>query len=131
MASQEGLNRGGIVIMAAGALAIFGSFQPWVQGSISHTGMDGGDGAITLGLGVLIILCGLGMQAQTGSVATATGCAILCALALGVVAWLDISDISSRAGGSYLGVGLVLIGAAAVATFVGALIPARRAVRAV
>jgi hypothetical protein len=129
---------GGIVILIAAGLAILGSFLPWISataaliGTLSRSGLDnGGDGRITIGLGILIALFGVALLLRSGKARIARVGTVVCAIALGYTAWIDIQDVNNRiasldsgntAIGS-LGMGLIIVAFAAVLAFVGALIP--------
>jgi hypothetical protein len=90
------------LVILGGLLVAVGSFLPWVTatapfiGSISRSGMDGGDGVITLVLGAAAAVLGLmfagGLRLSKGGPILI----ILCAVAAGVVAGLDYSDVQGR-----------------------------------
>ena len=127
---------GGVVILIAGCLAILGSFLPWIQataalvGTVTRSGLEGGDGLITIALGIVIALLGIAIAARSGSGRTARIGALVCAIVLGIVALIDISDVNKRLAGlnstvvlGSLGVGLIVVAFAAVLTVIGALLP--------
>jgi len=127
----------GVVILIGGVLAALGSFLPWVTataafvGTISRNGFDGGgDGVITIALGIVISLSALALITHSGSPRTARIAALVSAAILGIVAVADINSVNERlrgldttyAAGS-VGMGLVVIAFAAVLTFIGAFLP--------
>jgi hypothetical protein len=138
------LEWGGIVLLIAGALAVLGSFLPWITatmafvGTISRNGIDGGgDGVITIVLGIVIALIGIARLARSGNPRTMRIGAGLAALVLGVVTWVDVASINQRVSGldskvaiASLGMGIIVIGIAAVLAFIGALLaPAKPTAR--
>ena len=68
--SQGGLNMTAAVILVGGALVAIGSFLPWATAtglvSVSKSGLDGGDGILTLPVGVVIALLGLSRLQRSG-----------------------------------------------------------------
>lgn len=89
---------GTYAIVIGAALVVLGSFLPWVSiasgfGSISRSGMEGGDGVITLVLGISGLLYGISRLTGTFKplwVAGILGGAVL------VVTFANYSQISSR-----------------------------------
>jgi hypothetical protein len=136
------LDWGGIVLVIAGALAALGSFLPWITataafvGTISRNGIDGGgDGIFTIVLGIVIVLIGVARLAGSGRPRTMRIGAGVGAVALGVVTWLDvaainerISSLDSTAAVGSLGMGIIVIGIAAVLAFIGALVAPAKAI---
>jgi hypothetical protein len=127
------------VVLIAGCLAIVGSFLPWIQvravfvGAISRNGLDGGgDGIVTIGLGILIGLLGIAILARRGSPRTPRLRPVVCGASLGYVAYTDISTVNQRIASvapdvtASLGPGLILVALAAVLAVIGALIPASK-----
>jgi hypothetical protein len=134
--SARPVDFGGIVILIAGALAILGSFLRWITataafvGTIGRSGLDGGgDGIVTIALGIVIVLLGIAMLARSGSRRTARIGAIVCAVVLGFIAYIDIKSVNDRIAGlgdnvnGALGMGLILVAFAAVLTVIGAFLP--------
>lgn len=127
----------GAVILAGGVLAVLGSLLPWITataafvGTISRNGFDGGgDGIITVVIGLAIGLVGIAILAR--SVADRSGkiFALVGAAALGIVAVLDIQSVNNRLASldgnaviGSVGTGLILIALSASITLVGAFIP--------
>jgi hypothetical protein len=91
-----------ILLMVGGGLAVLGSFLPWVSiqsgfGTISKSGMDGGDGIFTLGAGVLAAIFGfLAYNGGRSQVRPAQVIGIVAALITGSVAIYDYIDITER-----------------------------------
>jgi hypothetical protein len=126
---------GGAMVAIAGGLAVLGSFLPWITataafvGTIGRSGLDGGgDGIITIALGIVIALLGIALLARSGRPQPARIGAAICGLILLVVAYLDIQDVNERladleAGviGS-VGMGLIIIAFAGVLAMLGALV---------
>lgn len=69
MTPEQRQRLGALATTVAGALIVVGSFMPWITassgfGSLSRNGIDGGgDGIITLIVGVIALLVGLSMLA--------------------------------------------------------------------
>lgn len=81
---------GAIVTLVAGGLAIVGSFLPWITataafvGTISRSGIDGGgDGLLTIVLGIVVGLFGIARLARSGSDQVARAGTAICGLVLG------------------------------------------------
>ena len=94
---------GGILIVAGGALAVLGSFLPWLSvtapllGNVTRSGLDGGgDGIITLVIGAVLALLGVALILRSGSARRAVIGTVLTSLVLGVVAVMDIGDVQTR-----------------------------------
>ena len=115
------------MILVAGVLAILGSFLPWIQataplvGTISRTGLDGGgDGIISIVLGIVMALFAIAILARSGRRNVARVGALICAVALGALAYFDIADVNSRIAGldvnvnGSIGAGLIVVALAAV-----------------
>lgn len=134
--AASGVAAPSIGVMVGGALAVVGSFLPWVTastvfGSLSRSGVDrGGDGWITLGAGAVIALLGLATMTRPNRAANLF-IAIAAAVAF-LVFILDFSDIQGRVsalesnsqglalGG--VGIGLWLVALGAVVAFVSSLL---------
>ena len=85
-------------------------------GSISKAGTDG-DGILTLGAGVALLVGGLIKQSQAGKTSRANILIVLAALAAAAIAIYDISDVSNLGGNEFVSVSVgpglyvVLVGA--------------------
>jgi hypothetical protein len=115
----------GMGIVAGGALVAVGSILPWVTAvggfgiSVSRSGIEGGDGLLTIVLGIGIALLGLTMaRGEYLSRATVTLIASIVALAVVALDYLDITkritDASSDGVYGSVGVGLWIVGVGAV-----------------
>ena len=116
------------IALAGGIAIIAGSLMPWATVnaglfSVSKTGTDG-DGIITLIIGVLIVLAAL-IASEAPGARGSTIAGILCLIA-GVVAVIDIADVSRLAGefsnpiaSISIGTGLYVVGVGAVIGLVG------------
>ncbi|SCL32112.1 hypothetical protein GA0070624_4401 [Micromonospora rhizosphaerae] len=88
-------------VLGAGIAAVIGSFLPWAKisapivGTISMSGVDGSDGWITAGLGLILVLyAGMSLRGQRMPVVVPI-LAVLAALGLfGVGAW-KIADLQA------------------------------------
>lgn len=87
-----------LFVVLGGAVVILGSFLPWatvttVFGTIGRTGMEGGDGVLTLLLGLSIVGCGI-------SAATAAKfwwrIPVLLGAAVAAFAWFEYQNIASK-----------------------------------
>lgn len=93
---------GGILIMAGGLLLCLGSFLPWVTanaplvGSMSKSGMEGGDGIITLILGIGIAALGIGFLAGMKSSSAGPLIVLIAAVAAAAVTVVDYNDVQGR-----------------------------------
>jgi hypothetical protein len=131
----------GVVILVAGALAIVGTFLPWITvtaafiGTIGRNGLDGGgDGIFTIILGLLIALMGVAILAESGSRNSARlGAVVLAVILLGIAA-LDIGGVNDRlkslgsnAAIGSVGTGLIAIALAGVLAIIGSVLPGRAA----
>lgn len=89
------------IVLGAGIAAILGSFMPWgkvsapILGTVTVSGVDGSDGWITAGLGlVLVVYAGMSLRGQRTPTAVPV-LAVLAALGLlGVGAW-KIADLQA------------------------------------
>jgi hypothetical protein len=90
----------GACIAIGGLLVAIGSFLPWVTatavfvGSISRNGMEGGDGIISLVLGLGCIACGIA-HAMTSARGAGVAALILGTLALGLGVF-ELVDVQNR-----------------------------------
>lgn len=125
-------------IIAGGAAAAIGSFLPWGTatapfiGTVSRSGMDGGDGVFTLVLGAALLLLGMASrQAATSGTSNKRTAIIVVALILGVLVAFEASDISDRLREAEdasdlivtsIGSGIWLLGAGVVACLIGAFV---------
>jgi hypothetical protein len=125
-----------LVVIAGGALVILGSFLPWISvnsafGTIGRSGMDGGgDGVITLVLGVGIVVIGatrfLGMVAPSGAIRFWPPLlAGIIAVALAVIEGIYVSDRLAGTTSEYVsgstGSGIWAIGIGGVLTALAAI----------
>jgi len=126
-------------VLIAGALAVLGSFLPWITataafvGTLSRNGFDGGgDGIFTAALGIVIALLGIALLARSGRARTARIGAAVCAIVLGWVAATDIGSVNDRLKGldsavsGSVGTGLIVIAFAAALTVIGAVVPVQK-----
>jgi hypothetical protein len=127
---------GALLVLVAGALAILGSFLPWLTatvalvGTVTRNGIDGGgDGLVTLILGLLVVLLGIALLAGSGSAKTARIGTILAAVVLAWIVYVDVGNVNERVAeitGDYatasVGMGLYVIGLAAILAVAGALL---------
>ena len=123
------------LIAGAGA-AIVGSFLPWATitavfvGTINKSGVQGGDGWISIALAVPLLVFGVRAARSLGAVPV--GWSIVLALVLGAFAVFEVSDASNKVsaanaavngyGHADVGFGLWLVIIGAVATLVGGFI---------
>ncbi len=131
----------GLVILLAGGLAILGSFLPWIQstslsGSFGPTGLDlGRDGVISIVLGIIMALFAIAILARSGRRNVARVGALICAVALGWFACIDIVHFNSGIAFLYtsidgslyfigsLGPGPIVVALAAALGVVGVFLP--------
>jgi hypothetical protein len=100
MSASGSLNITAVVILLGGVLFAVGSFLPWATassafGSASKSGMEGGDGMITVFLGVVIALLGLTRLQRPGLPGNRLTMVLLGAIAIGVAVF-EGSNIQSR-----------------------------------
>jgi hypothetical protein len=116
----------GVLIVVAGSLG------PWVDTVFGSVSGIRGDGRITLGAGlVAAVFTLLGSSRRGGSVSVAL--TVLCAAVAGVVAVIDIAEVSSRVADAELfgkqvantGWGLYAVAVGAAVIIVGAVASAR------
>ena len=103
MPVAAGLNLGGAVTLAGGALAILGSFLPWISataglsGTISRSGIEaGGDGIITIAVGLLAVLFGIARLARPGRDHAAQLGGLVTGVALVLMSALEVDGVNSR-----------------------------------
>jgi hypothetical protein len=93
---------GATMIGLGGLLIVLGSFLPWLTatapfvGTISRNGMEGGDGIITLILGVVTILIGVSQLTATRLPALLQRSSIVTGVITGAVAIYDYVDVQRR-----------------------------------
>lgn len=89
-----------LCILAGAGMAV-GSFLPWIKvtapfvGTVTKSGIEGGDGWFSVIAGGVVAFCGLTVlnRQQSGA---AKGVVILAALVAGILCVYEYSDISSR-----------------------------------
>jgi hypothetical protein len=97
---QPGLG-GSIMAGLGGAVVAVGSFLPWITArtpfqTVNRSGLEGGDGTITLVLGIVIIVL-VAVRLMRPQAAAPSGIGILLAAAgAAVVAGIDLADINNR-----------------------------------
>jgi hypothetical protein len=93
---------GATMIGLGGLLIVLGSFLPWLTatapfvGTISKSGMEGGDGIITLILGVVTILIGVSQLTATRLPTLLQRSSIATGIITGAVAIYDYVDVQRR-----------------------------------
>ena len=129
--TRPGDERGGWMIAGAGAAMAIGAFLPWAKvtaafvGTISVSGMDGGDGWLFLIGGIVLGVLGWRLRFASRSL---IGPSILTVI-LGVLAIVEVGNVSSRIddvqdtgmASASVGFGLWLLCAAAVVSVFGIL----------
>lgn len=133
---QSARDSNSLVILAGGALVVIGSFLPWISvnsafGTLGRSGMDGGgDGVITLVLGVGIVVIGatrfLGMVAPSGVIRFWPPLlAGIIAVALAIIEGMYVSDRLQGTTSEYVsgstGAGIWAIGVGGVLTALAAI----------
>jgi hypothetical protein len=124
MGAQQRRTLGGVLAILAGALIVLGAFLPWVKatavfvGTITRSGMEGGDGPIFLGAG--IVIAALGLWSVMGRPAAAPVLLILGGLAVGGLTLLEYNDVSERVGGLGSDLATASVGAGIWSLFAGA-----------
>jgi hypothetical protein len=97
---------GAIMTGLGGLLIVFGSFLPWLTatapfvGTISVNGMQGGDGVITLVLGVITILIGVTRLTATKMPARLWRSSIVTGVITGALAIYDYNQVQERITGA-------------------------------
>lgn len=99
--ASEDRPRGGKLAIAGGALTVLGAFLSWVtltgddSSQTTESGMVLGDGAIFVGVGIVVVA--LGFWAVLGQPRTARVLLVLAGLAVvGLVSWEYFSEIKER-----------------------------------
>jgi hypothetical protein len=87
-----------LFVVLGGAVVILGSFLPWasvttVFGTIGRTGMEGGDGVITLLLGLSIVGCGITAATNPKFWWRVP---VLLGAAVAAFAWFEYRDIAAK-----------------------------------
>lgn len=126
----------GLTAVGAGLGLMLGSFLPWAKvtapliGTATKSGMEGGDGLITVGAGVALLVLGvvlMGASDRRATVGVVVMVVAVCALAFCIFEFVHLShqfaDVQSGEGGDLValsyGSGLWLVGLASVAGGVG------------
>ena len=134
-AAASQLNPAGPVLgILAGVGVVVGSFLPWITvsaplvGTLSRSGMDGGDGQITLALGVVIGILSLVALSSGKASSVIRVLVMLGGIAAGAVALIDYQDLQKRIGSvdttyvsATIGVGIWVIGIGAILAILAAL----------
>ncbi len=133
---SSSLDWGGVLFLIAGGLVVLGSFLPWISataafiGTISRNGIDGGDGVITVGLGILTGLFGVSLLARSGRPSVARVGALFIGLITLYLALVEIGSASARAreitndyATGQVGAGLYVIALGAILAIIAALSP--------
>ncbi len=119
------LNIAAALILLGGAVFAAGSFLPWVTvysafASASRSGMEGGDGMITVFLGVVIALLGLTRLQRPGLPGNRAVMVLLGVIAIGL-AWFEGATIQNNLAASTspyvtasVGMGIYAMGVAGV-----------------
>ncbi len=128
------------MLIAAGAAAVIGSVLDWVtitelpptlpegdrERATPFTGIEAGDGWVTLGAGVVLILAGILLMLRRASIFAWLG--FLAAIVIGAVAIADYRGIDElfrremdRVGEAEAGFGLILVAAGAVIGVIGSI----------
>jgi hypothetical protein len=103
-AQFRALSAGGLAVTAGGILFAAGSALPWISvtapfvGTITRSGLEGGDGIITLILGVVITVVGLASLSGSKSAGSKAAMFLLCLSALGLAAW-ELINVRVSIGG--------------------------------
>jgi hypothetical protein len=93
---------GATMTLLGGVLIVLGSFLPWLTataplvGTISRNGMEGGDGVITLILGVVTILIGVTQLTATNLPILLQRSPIITGAISGIVAIINYLDVQQR-----------------------------------
>lgn len=120
-----------LLVAGGGAALVIGSFLPWITataaliGTITRSGMEGGDGWISLGLGAALVASGVSAYQRLER--KGTEAIVLCVLATALIAfeWSDVQSRVDEMASDYsfgsIGIGLYLMAAGVVAAFAGAM----------
>lgn len=100
-ASRASVPQGAIVAVLGGLLVAVGSFLPWVTaasglGTVSKSGMEGGDGTITLVLGIAIIILALAPMMGVKASSVTAVLLILAAAGAGFIGFVNMKDVQER-----------------------------------
>jgi hypothetical protein len=93
---------GATMALLGGVLIVLGSFLPWLTataplvGTISRNGMEGGDGIITLILGVVTILIGVTQLTATNLPTLVQRSTIVTGAITGIVAIINYLNVQRR-----------------------------------
>jgi hypothetical protein len=115
---------GGILAIAGGSLIVLGAFLPWVKataaflGTVTRSGMEGGDGPIFLIAG--FIIAGIGLWSIMARPTVAPALLILGGLAVGGLTLLEYNEVSNRVGGLGSSLATASVGAGIWSLFAGA-----------
>jgi hypothetical protein len=123
------------LLIAGGLALVIGAFLPWVTisapfiGTLSKSGIDGGDGWITLALGATLAVFGFRVLKDQGTLPFAAG--LVVAGIAGAMTLFEMTDVSNRISdvrdaadgmtSAHIGVGLWLSAAGVVAAVVAVL----------
>ena len=148
-AAPRAIPWGRILVVIGGGLAVLGSFLPWISmtaplvGSVTKSGIEGGgDGIVTLVVGLVVALLGVALVARSGSTPRAVLGTVLTSVVLGGLAFYDMADVNTPAVLAHTqlilednpftdavnistGMGLYVILVGAVLGFVGAIVALR------
>jgi len=121
----------GWIIVAGGAVVAIGSFMPWASalgGLVSKSGIDGGDGWITLLLGLGVVGLGIAIGCKQGTLPLPIITAVL-GLAATALAAFEVSDVHDRQLDTGAGLWIILIAGLLVlgSSVAGAFVRERRA----
>jgi hypothetical protein len=92
-----------------------GSGLPWISataaflGTVSRSGLEGGDGIITVIIGIAIALIGVGKLVGSRAVGGKVALVLLSVLALGFAAW-EISNVNERIASIDTDLGIASVG---------------------
>jgi hypothetical protein len=122
---------GAVLVVIAGLLIVLGSFLPWITlraafvGTVSRSGMEGGDGIGTLLLGVVTVVIGVARLASARLPRFVQRSSIVTGGVTFLIAAIDYADAASRvrAASSRLSeVGAASVGPGLWTLFLGAII---------
>jgi hypothetical protein len=102
-AAPQGINGGLVLALVAGGLIALGSFLPWITataalvGTLTRSGLDsGGDGLVTLGIGIGIAVAAIIALSTSGAITAARVLAVLLGIGAVVVGVVDIGNVNDR-----------------------------------
>jgi hypothetical protein len=90
------------LLLVAALLLVIGSMLPWARatapfiGTVSRSGIDGGDGWISFFIGIVVVIQAIQIIQSRRFTRGHAGVAILLALAAGGLAIYEFSDISNK-----------------------------------